>query len=49
MAGQTIRFLSRTYLDELLVGWHVLMREHLEIAHARANVPFKRVWRVAVR
>ena len=48
-AGQTVRFLSRAYLDDLLTGWQVVMLEHLEIAHARPDVPCKRVWRVAAR
>ena len=48
-AGQTVRFFSRAYLDDLLTGWQVVMLEHLEIAHARPDVPFKRVWRVAAR
>jgi SAM-dependent methyltransferase len=46
-AGQTVRFFSRTYLDDLLTGWQVVMLDHLEITHAREDVPFKRVWRVA--
>jgi SAM-dependent methyltransferase len=48
-AGQTVRFFSQTYLDDLLTGWRVAMLDHLEIAHERPNVPFKRVWRVAAR
>jgi SAM-dependent methyltransferase len=48
-AGQTVRFFSRTYLDDLLTGWQVVMLEHVEIAHGCADVPFKRVWRVAAR
>jgi SAM-dependent methyltransferase len=48
-AGQTVRFFSRAYLDDLLTSWQVVMLEHLEIAHARPDVPFKRVWRVAAR
>lgn len=48
-AGQTVRFFSRAYLDDLLAGWRVVVLEHLEITHARASVPFKRVWRVAAR
>jgi SAM-dependent methyltransferase len=48
-AGQTVRFFSRTYLDDLLTGWRVVVLEHLEISHGRTNVPFKRVWRVAAR
>jgi len=48
-AGQTVRYFSRTYLDDLLTGWQVVMLDHLEIAHARTSVPFKRVWRVAAR
>jgi hypothetical protein len=38
-AGQTVRFFSQTYLDDLLAGWRVVMLDHLEITHARANVP----------
>jgi SAM-dependent methyltransferase len=48
-AGQTVRFFSQTYLDDLLTGWRVVMLDHLEIARGRTNVPFKRVWRVAAR
>jgi len=48
-AGQTVRFFSRGYLDDLLTGWQVVMLDHLEIRDGRANVPFKRVWRVAAR
>jgi hypothetical protein len=48
-AGQAIRFVSRTYLDDLLTGWRVVMLDHLELAHARTNAPLKRVWRVAAR
>jgi SAM-dependent methyltransferase len=48
-AGQTVRFFSRAYLDDLLTSWQVVRLEHLEIAHARPDVPFKRVWRVAAR
>ena len=48
-AGQTVRFFSQTYLDDLLAGWRVVMLDHLEITHARANVARKRVWRVAAR
>jgi len=48
-AGQTVRFFSRAYLDDLLAGWHVVMLDHLEIPHGRTNVPLKRVWRVAAR
>lgn len=48
-AGQTVRFFSQTYLDDLLTGWRVVMLDHLEITHARANVPRKRIWRVAAR
>lgn len=48
-AGQTVRFFSRPYLDDLLTGWRVVMLDHLEIPHGRTNVPFKRVWRVAAR
>jgi SAM-dependent methyltransferase len=48
-AGQTVRFFSQTYLDDLLTGWRVVMLDHLEITHGRRSVPFKRVWRVAAR
>jgi SAM-dependent methyltransferase len=48
-AGQAVRFFSRTYLDDLLTGWQVVMLDHLEIAHGRTSVPFKRVWRAAAR
>lgn len=48
-AGQTVRFFSETYLDDLLTGWRVVMLDHLEIPHERTNEPFKRVWRVAAR
>jgi SAM-dependent methyltransferase len=48
-ARQTVRFFSQTYLDDLLTGWRVVMLDHLEITHARANVSRKRVWRVAAR
>ena len=48
-AGQTVRYFSRTYLDDLLAGWEVVMLDHLEITHGRASVPLKRVWRVAAR
>jgi SAM-dependent methyltransferase len=48
-AGQTVRFFSQTYLDDLLTGWRVVMLDHLEITYGRANVPLKRVWRVAAR
>jgi SAM-dependent methyltransferase len=48
-AGQTVRFFSRTYLDDVLTGWHVVMLEHLEITRGRETVPRKRVWRVAAR
>jgi SAM-dependent methyltransferase len=48
-AGQTVRFFSQTYLDDLLTGWRVVMLDHLEIAHGRLNVPSKRVWRVGAR
>lgn len=48
-AGQTVRYFSRSYLDDLLTGWQVVMLEHVEIRGARPNVPFKRVWRVAAR
>ena len=48
-AGQTVRFFSRTYLDDLLTGWRVVMLDHLEITHGRPNVPVKRVWRVAAQ
>jgi SAM-dependent methyltransferase len=47
--GQTVRFFSRAYLEDLLAGWQVVVLDHVEIAHARKNVPFKRVWRVAAR
>jgi SAM-dependent methyltransferase len=46
-AGQAVRFFSRAYLDDLLTGWRVVMLDHVEIAHGRASVPAKRVWRVA--
>jgi SAM-dependent methyltransferase len=48
-AGQTVRFFSRTYLDDLLAGWEVVMLDHVEITHGRPEVPVKRVWRVAAR
>ena len=48
-AGQAVRFFSRTYLDDLLTAWQVVMLDHLEIAHGRTSVPFKRVWRAAAR
>jgi len=48
-AGQTVRFFSRAYLDDLLAGWEVAVLDHLEITHARPDVPCKRVWRVAAR
>jgi SAM-dependent methyltransferase len=48
-AGQTVRFFSRPYLDDLLTGWRVVMLDHLEIPHGRTNELFKRVWRVAAR
>jgi SAM-dependent methyltransferase len=46
-AGQAVRFFSRTYLDDVLTGWRVVMLDHVEVAHGRTNVPLKRVWRVA--
>jgi len=46
-AGQTVRYFSRAYLDDLLAGWQVVMLDHLEIDHGRPDVPAKRVWRVA--
>ena len=46
-AGQTVRFFSRTYLDDLLADWQVVMLDHVEITHGRPDVPVKRVWRVA--
>jgi len=46
-AGQTVRYFSRRYLDDLLTGWQVVMLDHVEIQHGRTDVPFKRVWRVA--
>ena len=48
-AGQTVRYFSRAYLDELLGGWRVVVLDHLEIPHGRASVALKRVWRVAAR
>ena len=48
-AGQTVRYFSRAYLDDLLAGWRVVMLDHVEIAHGRPDVPFKRVWRVAAQ
>jgi SAM-dependent methyltransferase len=38
-AGQTVRFFSRAYLDDLLNGWHVVMLEHLKITRGRETVP----------
>lgn len=46
-AGQTVRYFSRPYLDDLLAGWRVVMLDHVEIPHGLASVPLKRVWRVA--
>jgi SAM-dependent methyltransferase len=46
-AGQTVRYFSRSYLEDLLTGWRVVMLDHVEIQHGRTDVPFKRVWRVA--
>jgi SAM-dependent methyltransferase len=48
-AGQTVRFFSRTYLDDLLADWQVVMLDHIEITHGHPDVPLKRVWRVAAR
>jgi SAM-dependent methyltransferase len=48
-AGQTVRFFSQAYLDDLLTSWRVVMLDHLEITNGRQNVPVKRVWRVAAR
>jgi SAM-dependent methyltransferase len=48
-AGQTVRFFSRSYLDDLLTGWQVVMLDHVEIPHETRNEPYKRVWRVAAR
>jgi SAM-dependent methyltransferase len=46
-SGQTVRFFSRTYLDDLLTGWRVIMLDHMEIPHGLTSVALKRVWRVA--
>lgn len=46
-SGQTVRFFSRTYLDDLLTGWRVIMLDHVEIPHGLTSVALKRVWRVA--
>jgi SAM-dependent methyltransferase len=48
-AGQTVRFFSPAYLDDLLTGWQIVMLDHVEIPQGRTNVPLKRVWRVAAR
>jgi hypothetical protein len=48
-AGQTVRSFLRTYLDDLLIGWRVVVLDHLEIPHECTNEPFKRVWHVAAR
>jgi hypothetical protein len=48
-AGQTVRFFSHDYLDDLLAPWHVVAMDHLEIPHEGTDEPFKRVWRVAAR
>jgi hypothetical protein len=36
-AGQTIRSIPRTYLDDLLTGWQVVTLDDLQIAHARTG------------
>jgi SAM-dependent methyltransferase len=46
--GQTVRFFSRDYLEELLAGWEADV-ERVEIAHSKTGKPFKRVWRVVAR
>jgi len=45
-SGQTVRFFSREYLDELLSGWRVIELVHVEIEDAETGEPFKCVWRV---
>jgi SAM-dependent methyltransferase len=46
--GQTVRFFSRRYIEELLRAWEIAQCEHIEIADD-VGQPFKRVWRVVAR
>jgi SAM-dependent methyltransferase len=43
--GQTMHFFSGDYLRELLLPWHEVQLESVEITDASGQ-PFKRVWRV---
>lgn len=43
--GQTMRFFTREYLAELLVGWEPLVLQPIEILAHDSGEPFKRVWR----
>lgn len=47
--GQTMRFFSRAYLEDLLQPFQQLSLEHVEIAHHHTGAPFKRVWRAICR
>jgi hypothetical protein len=49
LAGQTVRYFLRTYVNDLLTDWQVIMLDHLEIPHENTDELFKRVWRVAAR
>lgn len=48
-SGQTVRFFSREYLDELLSGWRAIEVVHVEIEDADTGEPFKCVWRVVAQ
>ena len=43
--GQTMRFFSDAYLQELLQDWRDVSLDRVEIADRRTGEPFKRVWR----
>jgi SAM-dependent methyltransferase len=45
-SGQTVRFFSESYLQQLLAGWDEVELEPIEIRDLRTGEPFKRVWRV---
>ena len=48
-AGQTVRYFTRTYLDDILTDWQLIMLDHVEIPHENTGELVKRVWRVAAR
>jgi SAM-dependent methyltransferase len=48
-SGQTVRFFSRGYLDELLREWEIVQLNQVEITDSDTGEPFKRVWRVVAR